>query len=572
MAAAVAPVVNPNLFPPGTGVDVVIGLSPEVPQVRRAGAVNPPRNKFFHPDAGADQKQGVLGGRADVPSAKEPSAVQYSFARDFPKGMVLSDLSKGILTSNYFGAPIEGKPADSRTTNDLQRFLDGIRATIRPHDNAGLFGGAFSNYLCRGRVLDVDLHVDDCVFNLTTAESPYGREQWGSFIVVEQDVLDWDARRAEFATRSFEIIKRFTKEGTSWHTIARTLPVENGQRILSEWRMHLPTITYSNIKAIVDSMLNVNGTDEFAVMGAEDPSEKHSAIVECWNDVSMSTHAHLFPVQSCAIDALTVSVAQNLCWAHWRQSERAAHILLLSPVAAKTAMYNHWLEYHEDWAKDGLAKKEKAKPTALASSAAFAGKCFKCGKSGHRAIDCTEKKKGGPKGGGMKKNGRSNATVQVAAGQCKRCGSKAHAAYDCFARLENVNVPKKFLDQNLPMTQSAKAALEKLRGSSTAGRSNVSKGGGGVSSPCTFKGCKGKRSNHTTADCEYRSANVMAKAMTSQMNIIKAQKRSRHRSRSPSVSSSDSESESESTRRRTVRRTVSKVSQGRSRPVKSRRR
>ena len=103
--------------------------------------------------------------------------------------------------------------------------------------------------------------------------------------------------------------------------------------------------------------------------------------------------------------------------------------------------------------KDNGMIEETSNETALYTSGKpFKGQCRQCGKRGHTARDCHERKGNGKKGFQKKKGGwkaqdmSKDQTKKKFQGKCHYCGKKGHMKYECRKRLaeegENANVAK----------------------------------------------------------------------------------------------------------------------------------
>jgi Zinc knuckle len=84
------------------------------------------------------------------------------------------------------------------------------------------------------------------------------------------------------------------------------------------------------------------------------------------------------------------------------------------------------------WQQTALARKsdENDKDKTEVALLAFNGKCFNCGKYGHKSPDCKELRK-------QKQTGSRNGTRTKFTGKCFNCGKPGHKGNDCWQKEEN---------------------------------------------------------------------------------------------------------------------------------------
>lgn len=79
------------------------------------------------------------------------------------------------------------------------------------------------------------------------------------------------------------------------------------------------------------------------------------------------------------------------------------------------------------------SKKEKSDDDEELTLSAFDGKCFNCGKKGHKSPDCKE----------SKKNGKGGARGKKFEGKCNTCGKSGHMSKTCWESDENAGLRPK---------------------------------------------------------------------------------------------------------------------------------
>ena len=107
-----------------------------------------------------------------------------------------------------------------------------------------------------------------------------------------------------------------------------------------------------------------------------------------------------------------------------------------------------YIEYldgmYEVWRMNGSKeeKSEKSEPneTVLGATDSFTGKCYNCGKKGHRANECRSKINDG--NGKEKGSTNGNGNTQQKSkfkGNCNACGKQGHMARDCWSDPKNAD-------------------------------------------------------------------------------------------------------------------------------------
>ena len=85
---------------------------------------------------------------------------------------------------------------------------------------------------------------------------------------------------------------------------------------------------------------------------------------------------------------------------------------------------------------------------------AFQGECFNCGKKGHKAVDCPDKKRDKNTGGGKPYNKKKFN------GTCNLCGKRGHMKKDCFELEKNKDRRPQGWKSSLKKDESANAAVD----------------------------------------------------------------------------------------------------------------
>ena len=118
----------------------------------------------------------------------------------------------------------------------------------------------------------------------------------------------------------------------------------------------------------------------------------------------------------------------------------------------KTAMNELYRLCHNSY-KQGNDSSDEEEGEVIGS--AFQGECFNCGKRGHRAVDCPDKKKDKGTGGGRPYNKtKFNGT-------CNLCGKRGHMKKDCWELDKNKGKrPQGWKSSKKKTDESANAAVD----------------------------------------------------------------------------------------------------------------
>jgi Zinc knuckle len=104
---------------------------------------------------------------------------------------------------------------------------------------------------------------------------------------------------------------------------------------------------------------------------------------------------------------------------------------------------------HQHWRSIKTNKKEKSEDDEELTLSAFDGKCFNCGKKGHKSPDCKERKK----------NGKVNQQGKKFDRKCNTCGKPGHMARTCWESEENAKLRPKGWKSNKGRTEVATVAV-----------------------------------------------------------------------------------------------------------------
>ena len=99
---------------------------------------------------------------------------------------------------------------------------------------------------------------------------------------------------------------------------------------------------------------------------------------------------------------------------------------------------------HPQWRIQGKSTDRnddsEANETASSNVSNFKGKCYKCGKDGHRAAQCESTSSGG----GGNNNNNSGGGRGRFNGKCNNCGKIGHKYVDCWQKKENSDKRPKY--------------------------------------------------------------------------------------------------------------------------------
>ena len=138
------------------------------------------------------------------------------------------------------------------------------------------------------------------------------------------------------------------------------------------------------------------------------------------------------------------------------KDKKKAAIIMRAGKANRGPMVAELLsEMHLQWRIQGKSTgrndDSEANETALSNASNFKGKCYKCGKDGHRAAQCESTSSGG--GGGGNNNNNGGGGRGRFNGKCNNCGKIGHKYVDCWQKKENSDKRPKYYKVEALMTE-----------------------------------------------------------------------------------------------------------------------